>query len=92
MKVDLNRLGQHTNWLERAAVNRTRPELIQGGKVFRCAIAFVLGEIVLRILRVELHHEPIARHFRKHTGGGNRIALRVTADDCLLGIRNRFDR
>ena len=61
----------------------------QGGEMLRCAVAFVLGEIVLRVLFVKLQHQPIPRDFGDDTGGGDGITFGVAFDDGFLPEANR---
>ena len=73
---------------EGTAVDRARTVLREGGEMFGCAVAFVLGEIVLRVLRVELQHQSVPRDFGNNAGGGDGITFGVAFDDGFLPETN----
>ena len=65
--------------------------LVQRFEMHWCAITFVLGEAVVRILVVQFEHQSVARHFGDHTRGGDGEADAVAFDDGALGHREIRD-
>ncbi len=59
--------------------------LLDGLAVGGCAIAFVAGEVILRILLGKLHHLAIAPYFCHNAGAGNAEVLAVPSDYGGLG-------
>ena len=55
--------------------------MAEGFKVLAHSIAFVPGEAILRILRVEFDHDAVAGDFGDDAGGGDGDAERVAADE-----------
>ncbi len=55
------------------------------------AVAFVLAETILGKERAEVTHHLVARHFRNHTGGGDRQAVTIAVDDRGLREWKRKD-
>ena len=55
------------------------------------AVAFVLAETILRELRATFTHNPIARDFRDHARGRDRLAVAISVDDGGLGERKGND-
>ena len=78
--------------LERAAMNRTRPELMQFREMQFGAVAFVLAEAILGKTRAKFAHHHIARHFRDHARGGDAQAVAIAIDDRRLRQREGKDR
>jgi hypothetical protein len=52
-------------------------------------ISFVFGEAIARIEPIKFQHEAVARHFGKHTGGGDGVTSSITPDNG--GLREGKD-
>ncbi|MEY2531502.1 MAG: hypothetical protein QOI96_1587, partial [Verrucomicrobiota bacterium] len=55
------------------------------------AVTFVLAETIFGELRAKFTHNPIARDFRNHARGRDRLAVAISVDDGGLGERKRND-
>ena len=57
---------------------------LQGAAVGESPIAFVLGESILRVNRIQFQHVGIAPHFGYNTGTGDAERILVTFNDAHL--------
>ena len=73
-------------------MDRTRAELGNGGEMLRHAVAFVDGETVAGMFRVELQHQAVTRDFGEYAGGGDGITARITLHQGGLRQRHAFHR
>src|SRR5437588_711976 len=65
-------------------MNRRGAEPIHDLEMIRRAVAFVTRESVFGVLRVQFHHDAIARNLRDYRGGRDTEALAIAADDSRL--------
>ena len=73
-------------------MNRTRPVRVEFQKVQLGPVTLVLAETILRKLRAEFPHQPVARHLRDHARGRDAQAEAVAIDNRGLRERKRKDR
>lgn len=66
--------------------------LVNELSVQKCAVAFVLGELILRVTLVEVKHDAISRHFSNNGSCCNGRHLGIATDDgsvCFFFARER---
>ena len=57
--------------MEAPAMHRRRAESLYRFDVSGCAVALVLGEIIARVVVIEIDHHPVAHDLGNDRGGGN---------------------
>ena len=72
-------------------MERARAVLFYGGHVLRGGIALMFRKAIARELLVKVQHHAVTSYLCQNTGGGNRVAARITLDEGSLFIGEPLD-